>query len=289
MAGYYRGFCKKFSDIVAPLTSLTSVSQPFEWSPGCMKTFQSAKAVLCGTPVLIAPNFECPFKLELDASASGAGAVLLHEDDHGINHPICYFSKNLANNCNIALLRKKNLSCCCLCSTLKCSSSQLPVVVYIDHNPLVFLARMRNRNQRLTMWFLLLQDFNLEIRHKKGTENVLADSFSRVSWSIRHLVLDIRPWFCFSLCPMFCIVCLHFLCPSGCSSQSQQLCQSCLLFGIFVWLTNFVPGISRLTALVIDFLWGFFVGVGCYSNHCIYTWALICFFVFLFFNYIKVM
>lgn len=43
MAGYYRGFCKNFADVVAPLTSLTSVSKPLVWSSTCQNAFQSAK------------------------------------------------------------------------------------------------------------------------------------------------------------------------------------------------------------------------------------------------------
>ena len=58
-------------------------------------------------------------------------------------------------------------------------SSILPVVVFTDHNPLVFLARMYNHNQRLMRWALIVQDYNIEIRHKKGSDNVLADTLSR--------------------------------------------------------------------------------------------------------------
>ncbi|CAI5639672.1 unnamed protein product [Oreochromis niloticus] len=41
------------------------------------------------------------------------------------------------------------------------------------------LFQTENSNQRLMRWSLLVQDFNLDIRHKKGTENVLADALSR--------------------------------------------------------------------------------------------------------------
>ncbi len=34
------------------------------------------------------------FKIEVDASASGAGAVLLQDDDDGVEHPVAYFSKS---------------------------------------------------------------------------------------------------------------------------------------------------------------------------------------------------
>ncbi len=59
-------------------------------------------------------------------------------------------------------------------------SSSYPVVVFTDHNPLVFLARMYNQNQRLMRWSLIVQEYNLVIKHKKGVENVIADALSRV-------------------------------------------------------------------------------------------------------------
>lgn len=46
-------------------------------------------------PVLVAPDFARSFKSEVYASAYGAGAVLFQEDYHGIDHPVCYFSKTL--------------------------------------------------------------------------------------------------------------------------------------------------------------------------------------------------
>ena len=52
----------------------------------------SAKALLCSTPVLVAPDFHKPFKMEVDACNVGAGAVLLQEDANGLDQPVCYFS-----------------------------------------------------------------------------------------------------------------------------------------------------------------------------------------------------
>ena len=88
MAGYYRRFCRNFSSVAAPLTTLTSPSKPFVCSGECQQSFDSLKGLLCCSPVLSAPDFTSPFKLEVDACAVGAGAVLLQEDDQGINHPV---------------------------------------------------------------------------------------------------------------------------------------------------------------------------------------------------------
>ena len=54
-----------------------------------------------------------------------------------------------------------------------------PIVVYSDHNPLIFVNRMRNKNQRLTRWSLMLQPYNLSVRHIAGRDNVISDMLSR--------------------------------------------------------------------------------------------------------------
>ena len=123
-----------------------------------------------------------PFKVEVDASAHGAGAVLLQDDVHGIEHPVCYFSKKFnKHQVNYSTIEKE---CLALLFALQhfevyVGSSSSPVVVYTDHNPLVFLSHMRNNNQRLMRWSLLLQDFNIEVKHIKGCNNVVADALSR--------------------------------------------------------------------------------------------------------------
>lgn len=43
------------------------------------------------TPVFATLDFMRPFKLEVDASASCAGEVLLQKDEQGVDHPIGYF------------------------------------------------------------------------------------------------------------------------------------------------------------------------------------------------------
>lgn len=77
MAGHYLYFCRNFSSVAVPLTALLSPSVSFVWSPECQIAFDNIKALLCSEPVLSAPNFDVEFKMEVDASEVGAGAVLL--------------------------------------------------------------------------------------------------------------------------------------------------------------------------------------------------------------------
>ena len=98
MAGYYRRFCPNFAAVAEPLTQLLNKRAKFIWSEKCDKAFAKLKAMLQSAPVLRAPDFGSPFKLAVDASDAAAGAVLLQDDDEGVEHPVCYFSKKFTKS-----------------------------------------------------------------------------------------------------------------------------------------------------------------------------------------------
>ena len=182
MAGYYRKFCPNFSTIEEPLTRLLSKRVKFIWSPECEIAFQKLKAILESSPVLVAPNFSKLFKFVVDASEVASRSALLQEDEVGVNHPVCYFSKKF----NKSQLSYSTIEKECLALVLAIqhfevylSSSSLSICVFSDHNPLVFINKMKNSNQRLLRWSLMLQEYNIEVRHIRGKANVIADCLSR--------------------------------------------------------------------------------------------------------------
>ena len=49
------------------------------------------------------------------------------------------------------------------------------VIVHTDHSAIKYLMTKRDAKTRLIRWVLLLQEFDMEIKIKKGIENLVAD------------------------------------------------------------------------------------------------------------------
>nr|GFC97153.1 reverse transcriptase domain-containing protein [Tanacetum cinerariifolium] len=53
-------------------------------------------------------------------------------------------------------------------------------IVYIDHSALKYLLNKQDVKPRLFRWVLLLQEFDITILDKKGSENLVTDHLSRL-------------------------------------------------------------------------------------------------------------
>ena len=179
-AGFYRRFIKDFSKISKPLCKLLEKDTPFDFTDACKIAFDRLKMALISSPVVVAPDWSLPFELMCDASDHAIGAVLGQRKDRKL-HVIYYASRTLSEaQINYATTEKEMLAVIFAFDKFRSYLLGSKVLVFTDHAALKYLLTKKDAKPRLIRWVLLLQEFDIVIKDKKGTENVVADHLSRL-------------------------------------------------------------------------------------------------------------
>ncbi|KAJ9542483.1 hypothetical protein OSB04_028989 [Centaurea solstitialis] len=179
-AGFYRRFIKDFSKITRPLCCLLQKDADFHFDGACKKAFDELKDKLTSAPIIQPPNWDLPFEIMCDASNHAVGAVLGQKFGRD-PHVIYYASRTLDSaQSNYSTTEKELLAIVFALEKFRQYLLGTKVIVFSDHAALKYLMKKKDAKPRLIRWMLLLQEFDLEIRDKSGSENLVADHLSRL-------------------------------------------------------------------------------------------------------------
>nr|GEU83666.1 reverse transcriptase domain-containing protein [Tanacetum cinerariifolium] len=178
--GFYRRFIQDFSKIARPMTHLFEKETPFVFSKDCIDSFETLKKKLTEALILVVPNWNLPFELMCDGSDFLIGAVLGQRKTKYFQ-PIHYASKPMTEaQIHYTTTEKEMLTVVYAFEKFRPCLILSKSIVYTDHSALKYLLSKQDAKLRLLRWVLLLQEFDITIHDKKGSENLAADHLSRL-------------------------------------------------------------------------------------------------------------
>jgi hypothetical protein len=180
-ANFYRHYVAKFSEICLPLTELLkkSASEVVAWTPKAKSAFEELKRAMSRAPVLIAPDFEKLFYLEVDSSQYATGACLFQKDKDE-SRPILFISKKFSEGeSKLSALERECLGILIMITKLKYYLLGRRFVLIVDAKPLIYLRDKRSQSAKLLRWSLRLAEYDFDMQHQKGTSMVTSDFLSR--------------------------------------------------------------------------------------------------------------
>ncbi|GJT55716.1 reverse transcriptase domain-containing protein [Tanacetum coccineum] len=135
--------------------------------------------MLTEAPILIALNWDQPFKIMCDASDYAIGAVLGKRIEKHFRQ-IHYASKTMTEaETNYTTTEKEMLAVVYSFEKFRSYLIMNKSIVYTDHSALKYLFNKKDAKARFLRWVLLLQEFNFKVIDTKGAENYAADHLSR--------------------------------------------------------------------------------------------------------------
>ena len=156
-----------------------------------------------------APDWQLPIEVMCDASDLAVRAVLGRRAKGKLY--VVYYARKILNEAqrNYTTTEKELLAIVYALDKFHAYLIGADIIIFTYQSALKYLLTKKNAKARFIRWVLLLQESNLQIRDKKGVENVVADHLSRLT--IAHnthnppiydefpeeslLTMDSAPWF----------------------------------------------------------------------------------------------
>ncbi|XP_073017763.1 uncharacterized protein [Primulina eburnea] len=147
---------------------------------GVLSHSRRSKVALVTAPIMIVPDLKKPFELMCDSSDYAVGDVLGQRREKMLR-AIYYASRTMdAAQQNYTTTEKEMLAVVFAFDKFRAYLIGTKVIIFADHAAIRYLFAKNDAKPRLIRWILLLQEFDFEVKDKKGSENQVADHLSRL-------------------------------------------------------------------------------------------------------------
>ena len=187
LANYFRQFVKNYSIVVAPLNRLLSGSNSSKtnqttqvnWDDKALKAFEEIKDAIANCATLYLPNERWEILLATDACDTGVGGFL-HQFDGESVRPIAFVSKAFTGTELLwSTTDKEAFATFFAVKNLSYFLILRKFIILTDHKNLLFLKEMTS--PKIVRYRIFMSEFQYELRYVKGSDNIVADAFSRLA------------------------------------------------------------------------------------------------------------
>jgi len=182
LANYYRRFIKNFATLAKPLNMLTRKDEKWKWEKAQQKAFKQLKGIFTTRPLLVAPDLDKEFRVEVNASNFAIGGVLSIKCKDNKWRPVAYISKSLNEIEQNYEIHDKEMLVVIQC--LEAWRHFLEGVkgkfeIWLDHKNLEYFMSNQKLNRRQVRWALYLSRFDFVLKYVPGRRMGKADGLSR--------------------------------------------------------------------------------------------------------------
>jgi hypothetical protein len=182
LANYFRDHVKDHSTLVKPLQDMVGnykKNQQLKWTPELTARFDEVKKVVGGCPKLFFMDENLPIFLHTDASDYGMGAYCFQQEQGGPERPIAFISQSFTRErLRWSVPEKEAYIIYYAFQKLEYLLRDVYFVLRTDHKNLTYINS--EGSAKVRRWKMAIQEFNFDIEHIAGVDNIVADALSRL-------------------------------------------------------------------------------------------------------------
>ena len=190
LANWFRDHVNNHSRLVKPLHGMLtgySKHKKLQWTPDLLKVYEATKKAVHECPKLFFLDDVSPIYLHTDASQYGMGAYLFQvREEGGVKRevPIRFLSKSFDDRMSRwSTIQQEGYAIFYAITSWEYLLRDRRFLVRTDHANLRLLHA--ESNDKVIRWMLAIQGYDFDIVHIKGTDNIIADGFSRLCSNVR--------------------------------------------------------------------------------------------------------
>ena len=167
---------------------LTRKDVKCQWGKKQQQAFDKLKEIFITRLVLVAPDLDKEFRVEVDASNYATGGVLSIKCSNKLWRPVAFISKSLSDTERNYEIHNKEILVVVRCLEAQryfLEETTIKFEIWTNHKNLEYFMKVQKLNKRQARWTLYLSRFYFMLKHISGSRMGKADGLSRrLDWEI---------------------------------------------------------------------------------------------------------